>query len=882
MLSLYRILSLGYLRLQWGRAALIVVSIALGVTMLVATRVLNETMSSAARKAARPLAGAVDLMLHNGETGVPRSLVSELREARPAGVRSVKPLVLGDVGLPLKNGQVLRPKLLGIELDNLRESSQDWKVKFELRLRPDEPERTWADVARKGLLVWLTEERRTALVGKDLAGRLGGTPNFTVIMAGKELPVWAAGTVSGEGHAAFLGGNTIVMRIEDASAILYTAADQADFVTRIDVAFEPGADPEQTQRRVEEVVGKRASVLTLEASDRSLSDVTAGLEVGFALGGAAALVVGMFLVYNALAVSVAERRHDIGILRSVGATRWQVAALFAGEAGILGLAGAALGVPLGWGLATISAGPIQEIMSDIFMPLDPRGVPLTLNTTAIAILAGLATALLAALVPALQAASEEPADAVRRVPPSARWLLRALQAGGSMLLVGLGLLAIALREWLPSRVGSYGGIVLVLVGALLITPLVAAVTARLLQPLARQLLGLEGRLAADNLARSPGRTGLVIAALGAGAALMFLTAGLTLSSEHALLGWIDERIGADLFVSSHSSITTGGKILPMDENLGQRIAQDPELKDKISHVVPVRFHEISYKEDIVFLIAFDATAARAAHQGRPPISGSELYPILAQEPDAILVSDNFAVLHGVGVGDTIEVHGKSGQLVRLRVIGTVTDYTWNRGTILMDRALYQRKFGDAKVEVFHIYVRRGQDEAEVSTLIGRKWGAGNAKEDLVVLTRKELRDEMISILHRLYSISYAQQLVVALVAALGVVTALLISVLQRRRELGLLRAVGASQGQVLLSVLAEAILMGVIGSVIGLMLGLPLEWFVLRFILVDETGFVFPIQVPWAAAGLLSLLAILIATLAGLLPAVRAMHLHIADAIAYE
>jgi putative ABC transport system permease protein len=123
---------------------------------------------------------------------------------------------------------------------------------------------------------------------------------------------------------------------------------------------------------------------------------------------------------------------------------------------------------------------------------------------------------------------------------------------------------------------------------------------------------------------------------------------------------------------------------------------------------------------------------------------------------------------------------------------------------------------------------------------------------------------------------------VGLVAALSVVTALLISVLQRRRELGLLRAIGATRGQVLQSVLAEALLMGLIGTGIGILVGIPLQWYVLQVILPEEAGYSFPVRFPWLPSAIIATLAVGTATLAGLLPAVRAMHLRIADAIAYE
>jgi putative ABC transport system permease protein len=137
-------------------------------------------------------------------------------------------------------------------------------------------------------------------------------------------------------------------------------------------------------------------------------------------------------------------------------------------------------------------------------------------------------------------------------------------------------------------------------------------------------------------------------------------------------------------------------------------------------------------------------------------------------------------------------------------------------------------------------------------------------------------------IEQLYGIAFGQQVAVMAVAALGVVTALLISVLQRRRELGLLRAVGASRAQVLRSVLAEALLMGAVGTVIGLAVGVPLQWYALRVVLLEETGYAFPVYVPWAAALWIALASVAAATLAGLGPALHATRQPIAEAVAQE
>ena len=144
------------------------------------------------------------------------------------------------------------------------------------------------------------------------------------------------------------------------------------------------------------------------------------------------------------------------------------------------------------------------------------------------------------------------------------------------------------------------------------------------------------------------------------------------------------------------------------------------------------------------------------------------------------------------------------------------------------------------------------------------------------------RDAIQTGLRKVYGVAYAQQSLAGMVALLGVISSLFISVLQRRRELGLLRAVGASRGQVLRSVLAEAFQMGVIGGLLGFGVGLLLEWYVIDIVLLDEAGFIFPLVVPWVAAGVVFAASVATASVVGLWPAWHATRIRIAEAIAYE
>src|SRR5262249_4410882 len=188
-------------------------------------------------------------------------------------------------------------------------------------------------------------------------------------------------------------------------------------------------------------------------------------------------------------------------------------------------------------------------------------------------------------------------------------------------------------------------------------------------------------------------------------------------------------------------------------------------------------------------------------------------------------------------------------------------------------------FDDGFVDEFFVYLRPKADPLAVRDEFRRRWESEHA---LKVFTRTEVHARFEQMIQRFADVAYAQEIVVGLVAALGVVFALLISVMQRRRELGVLRAVGATQGQVLRSVLAEAVLMGSIGTGIGLLVGVPVEWYCVQVSRFEEAGFLRPVRIPWQEAGLIGTAAMLTATLAGLGPALRTSRLRIPEAIAYE
>ena len=888
MPPLYRLLSIRYLLQRWDRSALIIASISLGVATLVSTRILNQCLATAAGATSTPLSATADLFVTNGELGVARTVAEDLIAAKLPGVVSVQPLVFERVNLPDLDQRIA--VLIGAELSfQMLSDSNPLGVTFTETL-----EKNWT-TARLAL------SRRLVVLSKPiydewLIRRTDVNAPFVLRNGSRSIDCLPLGYFEFADASPLkdLGRNIIGMELmqaarfvrpgpaEAVTAIVGPSACEPVWdaissprVNRIDVRLEPGANLPTLETAIQQVVGDRAEVRTPENHGQATQEIIGGVQIGFALCSAGAMIVGLFLVYNALSVTVAERRHDIGVLRSIGATRTQIVWLFGMAAAVLGLLGAAVGLPLGIALARTILWQFRTELGAMFLnpEVDP-GSP-TVATLFLAAAAGIGTAVFAALIPAIQAAGEDPADAVRRVPGAVGGVWRAAHRATCATLVASGVAMVLTRHELPPRVGAFGGMMTALVGLLLAAPILVGILVRITHPLLRRILPIEARLAADNLIRSPGRTGVVIGALGAGVAVMVQTAGVGKSNEEPVVQWVDEVIQADQFVFAGNAMEASSSQTPMDPKFARELAKVPGVEG----VAGLRYVRPHYNGTVVLLIAIDAAAYADLTDRRVP-GGLQGLEKMRRLPggNQVLVSENFARKHGVRTGDTLTLPSPRGP-VALMILGTVRDYSWNRGSIFINRTEYARLFGDELVDIYHIFLN---DPTSASRMGQTGVSAYAADRGLIVMERAAMRQFLADLIERIYTLAYLQQIVVGVVAALGVVTALLISVLQRKRELGLLLAVGATPAQVIRSVLAEAVLMGMFGTMLGILIGLPLEWYVLRVVLAEESGFVFDLLVPWRQAFTIGVGAVFVATIAGLLPALHAVRTRIPEAIAYE
>jgi putative ABC transport system permease protein len=562
-----------------------------------------------------------------------------------------------------------------------------------------------------------------------------------------------------------------------------------------------------------------------------------------------ALVVGAFLIYNTISVSVASRREEIGIMRALGASRVGVLGAFLLEAACLGLAGGIAGVALGRAMASGAVGLVAATVESLYVSSTPAPVALTWAVAAVGIATGVLLSVASALAPAWEASQVAPVEAMGRGRRDHEVRLHQWRN------LGFGA-ALALAGWIASRQSPVGGkplfgyaaaLLLIAASALAIPSLVSAVSGGV-GAIAGRVFGVEALLAARSLAGSMRRTAVLAGALSTAIAMLSAVGIMVGSFRQTVLLWMEDRLQADLYLrpagpagaDRHPTLAPG---------LAGSLASLPE----VAAVDQFRAYEISYQGLPATLGGGDARIA-GRYGRRPFLSGARPGDVFAQLPghDRVIVSEPFANKHDVHRGDTLEL-ALGGRRVRFRVMDVYNDYSNERGYIIMDRGTLLKYLPDPAPSNVAVYLRPGIGLAEGRRAVEK----AVAGRKVMVFTNRSLREEAMRVFDRTFAITYALEAVAVFVAVMGVAGALLALVIDRRREFGLLRFLGGASGQIRRIILFEAGLLGLLANIAGLALGFALS--LLLVFVINRQSFGWTIQFHWPVKVLVSALSIVYA-----------------------
>jgi putative ABC transport system permease protein len=437
------------------------------------------------------------------------------------------------------------------------------------------------------------------------------------------------------------------------------------------------------------------------------------------------------------------------------------------------------------------------------------------------------------------------------------------------------LLSSLLIEFSPSGVGTtfqFAYAALLLLGLTIVLPKLVQLAARALRPLMDLVGGSEGALAVDAMIQSPRRSSATVGALMVGLMFVFSTGAYIQSYKRLIDRWTSALVNADLIVTTSTLLRTAS--YHFSEDLGQRIAQLPEVR----RVENARYVFIPFQNDSSALLAIgmDGYLARIGDA----IEGGDQKTVreLLARGEGVLISRNMSTRWKIGVGDSLHLNTPTGSL-DLPVLGFLDDYRSEKGTIFMDRDLYKKYWKDDAVDFIDISLNPGADATSVKHEI-EKLTSGS--EHALVYTNAEFRNWISSLVDQFFLLDYMQLVVAVIVAMVGIVNTLIISISERRREFGIVRAVGGLRSQVRKLVLLEAVVISIVGVMVGAVAALFNIEFMSHTVSMVLTGYTIPFYFPWNLV-LYAFPAVVVASLiAAWLPARHAMQIQVIEAIGYE
>ncbi|MEV6422939.1 FtsX-like permease family protein [Streptomyces sp. NPDC051662] len=705
-----------------------------------------------------------------------------------------------------------------------------------------------ADTAEKHHLA-IGDELRTIAVTGDFRAKISGIATFTVTNPGAAVIFFDTATAQRE----LLGDTGRFTHVN------VTAAEGVgNSVLKQDVAASLGGGAYKLQTQKEAADANRADV-------GSFLDVMKYAMLGFA---GIAFLVGIFLIVNTFSMLVAQRTREIGLMRALGSSRKQVNRSVLLEAVLLGIFGSIAGVAAGVGLAV----GLMELMSSMGMDLSTQDLTVKWTTPAIGLVLGVVVTVVSAYIPARRAGKISPMAALRDAGTPADGRAGWVRAAIGLVLTGAGgaalLISTRADEAGEGSVFLGAGVVCTLIGFVVIGLLLAGGLVRALSAVVLRMFGPVGRMAERNALRNPRRTGATGAALMIGLALVACLSVVGSSMVASATDELDKSVGADFIVQSDN----GQPIMPQAQ---AALEKAPD----IAHVTEYKWVDVKLtapdgKTESDGIVAADPTYAQDLR--RETVAG-ELSA--AYGKDAMSVGDAYAKEHGVKVGDRMSVVFPGGKSAELTVAAITSDKAnVDKGAMYTNITTAQRYVPADKMPKNMIMFAAAEDGKEKEAYAALK-DALVAYPQYTVQNQTDFKQDLKDQIGQLLNIVYGLLALAIIVAVLGVVNTLALSVVERTREIGLLRAIGLSRRQLRRMIRLESVVIALFGALLGLGLGMGWGTSAQKLLALEGLGV---LEIPWPTILTVFVASAFVGLFAALVPAFRAGRMNVLNAIATE
>ncbi|MEV0916050.1 FtsX-like permease family protein [Streptomyces sp. NPDC049967] len=843
-----------------GRMALSAVAVLLSVAFVCGTLVFTDTMNTTFDKlfaatsadvTVSPKTAKIDDTPENGKPeSLPASVVAQVEKAdgvqKAEGAVSSSAVTVvdshnknmgSDTGAPTLAGNWTRNDLRSMEITSGHAPRGPTEVMVD------------ADTADKHHLK-IGDELRTIAVTGDVRAKISGIATFKVTNPGAAI--------------VYLDTATAQQKLLGSPGVF----------TQVSVTAEPGVSDTQLKKNVATALdGSAAYKLQTqkEAADANKDSMGSFLDVmKYAMLGFAgiAFLVGIFLIVNTFSMLVAQRTREIGLMRAIGSSRKQVNRSVLLEAVLLGIVGSLLGVAAGVGLAV----GLMKAMGAVGMELSTQDLTIAWTTPVTGLALGIIVTVFAAYIPARRAGKVSPMAALRDSGTPADAKSGWIRAGVGLVLTGAGAAALwATTQADKSSDGSAFlglGVVLTLIGFIVIGPLLAGVVVRGLSVVVLRFFGPVGRLAERNALRNPRRTGATGAALMIGLALVACLSVVGSSMVASATDELDKSVGADFIVQAPD----GRLIVPQ---AAKALATAPGIE----HVTNYKVLGAKLTNPDGSTADEDVTAADPTYPQdlrRETVAGD--LPA-AYGKNAMSVGDDYATAHGIKVGDTITVGFKAGTPAKLKVAAITSDDTSvDQGAMYLNTSTAEKYVPADRMPANVIMFAKAQDGKEKEAYAALKSSLAEYPQ-YKVQNQADFKQDLKDQIGQLLNIVYGLLALAIIVAVLGVVNTLALSVVERTREIGLMRAIGLSRRQLRRMIRLESVVIALFGALLGLGLGMGWGTSAQKLLALEGLGV---LEIPWPTIITVFVASAFVGLFAALVPAFRAGRMNVLNAIATD
>jgi putative ABC transport system permease protein len=639
---------------------------------------------------------------------------------------------------------------------------------------------------------------------------------------------------------------------------------------QISVAAADGAKPELLKRRIEAEMPSGVRVETAkESADRSSEEIRDNLSfltTFLLVFGFIAVFVGSFLIFNTFSITVAQRVSEFGMLRTLGASRRQILSTVLVEAVAIGLIGSAIGILGGFLIAML----LNVLFEALQIDLPTTGLVMESRTVIVGLLVGVLVTFVSSLIPALRSTRVPPIAALHAFAPTASRRRRLVYAVLSILLGAAGLAMVLIGLFGDAEAGAAaglmgGGAVVIVLAVSLFSPRLVPVLAALAGWPLERFRRLAGRLAKENAQRNPSRTAITAAALMIGLALVTFVTVFAAGLKSSVAEIVDENFAGGLIIQN----SDGFSPIPNGTATAARKVPGVEL------VATIRSTEA----------ALLPTGAKTKLTAPTPDTGQTVKIEWKQggpqtlenlKDTEAIVSDGFASDHQLEVGDRFRLLSQTGDRPAFRVAGEFDSKLGVLGSVIVTQAVLADDFAQTQDTIDFVRTEPGADADQVQALLTK--GVEVAFPTAEVLNQQELKESREDQIQQLVNLVFVLLVLAIMISLFGIANTLALSIHERTRELGMLRAIGMSRRQVRTMIRYESVITALIGAILGMVLGIIFAALIAQP-LKDEG---FTLSYPIGSLILLLVFAAVIGVVAAIVPARRASRLNVLESLQYE